>query len=245
MTEPAPTGQPASVPTPLPRWGFGDVFVTLVGSIVLGSAAAAVLLSLEKSGLDSPAAKAWFLDVGLVVPWLCLAGWPLYASVHKGNGPVRDYGLRLTWRSFGTGVACGVGALLTASWTYQIQFKITHHAFDSAVGGVANDVANGSRGALVVLALCTAFGAPVVEELAFRGLTYGSLRKMGQPVVWSVVWTTVLFALFHFEPVRIPVLLVLGAWLGVARAATGSTAASMVAHATVNIPGALMILSLS
>lgn len=244
MTEPAPTGQPADVPSVPPRWGFGDVAITLVGSIVLGSAVAAVLLSLEDSGLDSPAAKAWFLDIGLVVPWLCLAGWPLYAAARKGYGPVHDYGLRLTWRGAGIGVGCGVAALLTASWTYSIQVSVTHHSFDSAVGGVANDVASGSRGALVVLALCTAFGAPVVEELAFRGLTYGALRKMGQPVVWSVLWTTVLFALFHFEPVRIPVLLVLGAWLGVARAVTGSTAASMVAHATVNIPGALMILSL-
>ena len=93
-------------------------------------------------------------------------------------------------------------------------------------------------------ALCTAFGAPVVEELAFRGLTYGSFLGIGQPRSWSAAWTTVLFALFHFEPVRILVLLVLGAGLTTVRVVTDSTGASMVAHMSINVWGAISLLSL-
>src|SRR5437773_731573 len=82
--------------------------------------------------------------------------------------------LRLTWRSALVGAGGGLAALLGASEVADLQVRITHHAFDSAVGTVASDVASRSHAALVVLALCTAVGAPVVEELAFRGLTYGA-----------------------------------------------------------------------
>jgi hypothetical protein len=240
VSAPAPTADPPVIP----RWGFGDVFATLIGTVVVGTVTATVLLALEHGPMSAPAGKSWALVVGLVVPWTVLGGWPLYAAWRKGGGPVADYGLRLTWRGALFGVAGGAVALLCASWVADIQVKVTHHPFDSTVGDAARDVAAGSHGALVVLALCTAIGAPIVEELAFRGLTYGSFRKSGQPRSLSVLWTTVIFALFHLEPVRLPVLLVLGAFLGLVRARTGSTAASMVAHATVNVAGALQILAL-
>jgi len=234
---PAPDGRPR------PRWGFVDVAVTLGGAILLGTLTAVALLGVEGSA-STAQAKAWGLVVGLVVPWVALAGWPLYASKRKGAGPMTDFGLRLRWRAALLGVAGGVGALAVAYAVAAIQVSITGRTFDSAVGGVARDVASGSRVALVILALCTVVGAPVVEELAFRGLTYGAFRLQGQSRALSVVWTALLFAMFHFEPVRLPVLLVLGLFLGAVRARTGSTSASMVAHAVVNLPGALTILTL-
>ncbi len=84
-----------------------------------------------------------------------------------------------------------------------------------------------------------------MEELAFRGLLFGSLRKRGLPVLTSAVVTAVVFAGFHFEPTRIGVLLVLGGGITAVRAFTGSTAASMVAHMTVNLTGAISFLTLA
>jgi membrane protease YdiL (CAAX protease family) len=233
----APPGASAAL-----RWGFGDVAVALLGAIVVGNALAVVLF--EMKGHSSPAAQAWMAVAVLVGPWCLLGGWPAYAARRKGSGPVRDFGLRLGWRSAAVGVLGGVAGLLCASAVAEVQVTITGHGFDARVTSVAQHIVAASRPALVLFALATAFGAPVVEELAFRGLTFGAFRKVGQPVVWATVWTTVLFAAFHFEPVRLPVLLVLGGWLGAVRAYTGSTAASMVAHMTVNIPGAVLILGL-
>ena len=224
------------------RWGFGDVAVALLGAIVVGNALAVVLF--EMKGHASPVAQAWMAVAVLVGPWCLLGGWPAYAALRKGSGPVRDFGLRLDLRSAAVGVLGGGAGLLTASAVAAIQVAITGQGLDARVTTVAHDIVAASRPALVLFSLATAFGAPVVEELAFRGLTFGAFRKVGQPVVWATVWTTVLFALFHFEPVRLPVLLVLGGWLGAVRAYTGSTAASMVAHMTVNIPGAVLILGL-
>jgi len=239
-------GDPARVPpapsTTRPRWGFPDVAVTLLGAIVIGNALALVLVAMK--GHASPAAQAWMALGVLVGPWVLLGGWPVYAARRKGSGPVRDFGLRIDAGSAAIGVLGGLAGLATASLVAWVQVQITHTPLDARVSSVARDIVAASRPALVLFALATAFGAPIVEELAFRGLTFGAFRRAGQGVPWATLWTTGLFAVFHFEPARLPVLLVLGGWLGVVRAYTGSTAASMVAHMTVNIPGAVLILGL-
>lgn len=248
---PTPDGLPAAdrpgsdeAVEPVPRWGLGDVAVTLLMTLVLGSVVA-VLVDVVAPVGGPGAGRAWGTIALLVVPWTALAGWPLVASRDKGNGPRRDYGLTLTWAQGAIGVAggaCGLGAALLVAAAQQ---AITHSTLSSAVGDIAQSTTSASAAAVVVLAACTAFGAPVVEELAFRGLTYGALLKRGLGRGWSVLGVTVAFAVFHFEPQRILVLAVLGASLGLVRMYTGSTAASMVAHMTINIPGALAILSLA
>jgi len=224
---------------PEPRWGFGDVAITLLGTIVLGIAVVILTEPLRSKG---GTAEAWSYIVLLVVPWACLAGWPLHAARTKGNGPKLDYGLSLNRRDFGIGVLGGFVALIVADIVATITEKVVG-PFDSAVGDLALSMTKGSP-PLVVLALCTAFGAPIVEELAFRGLVFGSFRRLGTSVAVSVVSTAAVFAGFHLEAVRFPLLFTIGLVLGTVRATTNSTAASMVSHMVVNIPGALGILLL-
>ncbi|MGI9197125.1 MAG: CPBP family intramembrane glutamic endopeptidase, partial [Candidatus Nanopelagicales bacterium] len=86
------------------------------------------------------------------------------------------------------------------------------------------------------------FGAPLVEEIAFRGLGYNAIAKKGLRSGWVIVITTLAFSLFHLEPVRIPILLASGAILGILRWRTRSLGASIVAHAINNLPGAALLL---
>ena len=85
------------------------------------------------------------------------------------------------------------------------------------------------------------FGAPVVEELAFRGLLFNSLRKRGLGVAWTLVISSVAFALIHFEPTRLLVLVALGFVLGIVRWRTGSLLACMITHAMINAPAGLVL----
>jgi uncharacterized protein len=222
------------------RWGFGDVAVTLLGAVLLGNVLAVALFA--EKGHASATAQAWTAVGVLVGPWLFLGGWPLFATRVKGAGPVRDLALRISWRSAGIGVLGGALGLATASAVAQLQYLVTGQNLNARAADIAHQTVAASPAALFVFALATAVGAPVVEELAFRGLTFGSFLNRGVPVVWAVLWTTLLFAGFHFEPDRLLVLAVLGGWIGAVRAVTGSTTASMVAHMTVNLPGALLIL---
>jgi membrane protease YdiL (CAAX protease family) len=115
--------------------------------------------------------------------------------------------------------------------------------FDSAAGEAAREiVTEGNQLTVVAFALMLMVGAPIAEELAFRGLLFAGLRKRGVRPVLTVVITAVAFALFHFEPMRLGILIVIGLVLGVARARSGSLGVSIVAHAVNNAPGAVFII---
>lgn len=223
------------------RWGLGDVAITFGLTILLGLVGTVVVGFLFPS---TPDGKAWGSVVLLTLPWLGLAGWPLFATASRGNGPVADLRLRVTWRQAGVGVGGGVVAYLAAWGIAVLTEKISGQTLSSAVGNVAQETTSASRAALTVLALCAAVGAPIVEEIAFRGLFYGGLERRSIPALSAVVGTGAAFALFHFEPLRFALLLAIGLILGTVRARTGSTGASILTHMTVNLPGALALLAL-
>jgi membrane protease YdiL (CAAX protease family) len=218
-----------------PRWGLWDVFWALIGAVVIGTAVGVLLLSLN--------APLWTeVIIGTSAPWIAFAGWPLFVTHWRGNGPRIDLGLRLTWPDAGWGVLAGIASIICASAGAAIT-QLFAPDFTSAAGDAADELLNtGSRLTVTVFALMVMVGAPIVEELFFRGLLFAALRKRGVGTVLTIVITAVLFAGFHFEPVRLLVLLPTGLLLGVVRAKTGSTAASMVAHGIVNAPGAILFL---
>lgn len=223
------------------RWGLGDVAITFGLTILLGLVAAVAVAPLFPDTADG---RAWASVAMLMLPWLGLAGWPLLATATRGNGPVADLRLRVTWRQAGVGVGGGIVAYLAAWGIAVLTEKISGQTLSSAVGNVAQDTTSASRAALTVLALSAAVGAPIVEEIAFRGLFYGALERRAIPALSAVVGTGTAFALFHFEPMRFALLLAIGLVLGTVRARTGSTGASILTHMTVNLPGALALLAL-
>ena len=218
-----------------PRWGLGDVFIML-GATVLVALVASTLL--ENAG----AALGVTVIVGGLLSWVSLAGWPLLITRLRGNGARIDLGLRLTRQDFGWGLVTGVLVLVLASLLTVISTAI-FGTFDSAAGEAAREiVAERSQLTVVGFALMLMVGAPIAEELAFRGLLYAGLSKRGVRPALTVIITAIAFALFHFEPVRLGILIVIGLVLGVARARSGSLGVPIVAHAVNNAPGAIFII---
>lgn len=91
-------------------------------------------------------------------------------------------------------------------------------------------------------------GAPLVEELFFRGLTFGlfelrAWRWRGWLRSWvPVVGSALLFAIAHFEPVQFLGLFAFGIVLGVLRWRSGRLAPSIVAHASFNLVAVVALL---
>jgi len=181
------------------------------------------------------------LLAAVVLPWLGLAGWPAIATAWRGNGPRIDLGIRMTWRDAGLGGLGGLVAWVTVGLIAAVTVLLTG-SFNSAAGEVAVDfVKSGNRLTVIGFALAVAIGAPVMEEIAFRGLFFSALRKRGVGTGWTIAVTAVAFAVFHFEPIRLPILLAMGVVLGVLRWRTRGIGAPIVAHAMVNSPGAILI----
>lgn len=81
----------------------------------------------------------------------------------------------------------------------------------------------------IVLIVFTALLGPFMEELAFRGLGIDAYRRTGG-ALWAVVWTSLLFGLYHFDLNLLLPLSFLGMVFGVLRVATRSLWSPLLAH---------------
>ncbi|MGV1036742.1 MAG: CPBP family intramembrane glutamic endopeptidase [Candidatus Nanopelagicales bacterium] len=232
----AGTGMPVKAAT----WGLGDVGIVFAGWLTLSLAAGIALVAVPKDATSAVTGLATVLAV--MLPWLALAGWPLLVTKMRGNGPRIDLGLRWSWRDVGWGVLYGIAAFITAILLGMVTNLIFGN-FDSAAGELGKDLSQNAI-ILILFSLTVSFGAPIVEEIFFRGLTFGALAKRGLAPWLTVLLSALVFGLFHLEPVRILVLTGIGLVLGLARWHTGSTTTAIVAHMINNLPGAIGLLLL-
>lgn len=75
--------------------------------------------------------------------------------------------------------------------------------------------------------------APVCEEIVFRGILYTGFRKKGTPMQ-AILWTAVLFGLFHMNLNQMVYAAVLGIAFGLLREATGNIWAGIIGHISIN-----------
>lgn len=184
-----------------------------------------------------------------ITPTVVAAAAVLVLSSTRGNGPVVDLGLpRSAAELYGyvrTGLGWGLLALgggLAVGWLILAGSDAT--PTEALTGAPVLPL-----GWRVAFAAWIVLGAPLGEELLFRGLLWGALEKRrGRvPLWWSwlgnrwvvLVVTAVLFAVWHREWWRLPVLVVGGLMLGVARMRSGSVVASATAHSVNNTLPAL------
>jgi membrane protease YdiL (CAAX protease family) len=91
----------------------------------------------------------------------------------------------------------------------------------------------------VLLALVVVVGAPIVEELVYRGLIQRSLATV-VPKWPALLLAAIWFAAIHLAPVETPGLFVAGLLFGGCVTLTGRLGPAMVAHAAFNAAGLLM-----
>ena len=114
---------------------------------------------------------------------------------------------------------------------------------DDRLEETARDLVDRADGAtVVVLVLVVVIGAPIVEELVYRGLLQGSFvtRISEVPALLAgAAW----FAIIHFRPVEYPGLFVAGLVFGMCALTTGRLGMSIVTHAAFNATGLLTVMS--
>lgn len=161
--------------------------------------------------------------------WAGLLWATVHAARRKGSGRLADdFGLRIGRRDIGI----GVGAALLSQL---VVIPLLYLPFDVDDLGRENDrlVDNTHGIGLVVLYLLLAVGAPLVEELFFRGFLQRALVRRLGPVV-GIGITAVLFGLTHFDLTALLGLTAFGVVLGVLAHRRGSLGAPIVAHVVFN-----------
>jgi uncharacterized protein len=217
-------------------WGLGDVAVGFVLAVVASNLAGAVLI--VATGANTNDVPLWIQVVAELPLWAAFIGVPVWATRLKGQGPVVDLGLRIRWYDVPVGIVVGaLGQQLLVGLVYWPIFKIFGREDVSQVAQNLTNQAHGLGGEILLLGLVSV-GAPIAEEIFFRGLTQRSLLKQRKLLRWNpwvaIVATAAFFAAAHFEPVQFPALFAFGLVLGVLAWRSGRLGPSIWAHLTFN-----------
>jgi membrane protease YdiL (CAAX protease family) len=234
-------GPPPGPRPPAKQWGLGDVLLAAVAGLFLSSVAGSLWVSV--TGQSQTAVGT---DVAsLLGEWVGVVAVLIFASRAKGSGSLAvDYGLAIDLRAdVMPGAVAGVGSqiVLSALVTplvqhFQHHLRLSEHAID--VGKQASSSPTVTKVAVVLVFVV---GAPIVEELFFRGAIQRALiRRIG--TVAGVAVTSVVFALLHLSGnvsvgsaiTLVAELTAFGVVLSLLALRTGRLGAGIVAHAVFN-----------
>jgi uncharacterized protein len=179
----------------------------------------------------------WYLLISELPLWAGFLGAAIYASRINGTRSFEeDYGLAWpTRRDVVGGVAAGALGRVWPIILVLLTVWATHENLSASSPRILGETPVGMAGWTAVV-LVTVVGAPLVEEIFFRGLVQGAFtRRVG--AVPAIFITAIIFSLSHVtgEGVAAPLTLFpMALLLSYLRVRTGRLATGMVAHATFN-----------
>ena len=220
-----------------------------IGVAALGCALAAALavgIAAWLSAAGDPGGRPAALALSELGLWSGLVGACVFVSRRRGTGSlIRDYAFRFRWIDLAFGLAGSlVGRLMAGVAMAPIPFpaRSLRDADRKVLGAHTHGVM-----AWTVLVLITCVGAPLIEELFFRGLVQTRLVGRLGPVP-GVVLASLLFGAAHLLAWAGPeslayawAIAVAGLVLGTLRYFTGRLGPGIVAHAMFNAQALLLV----
>ena len=185
----------------------------------------------------------WLRAVAQLPLWLGLVAVTVVVSRIWGTGRLRrDYGLRIAGSDL---IGLAIGALLQLVFVnvlYRL-IRVFVHIDKDSLDAPARELTRTATGrfGVVLLVLIVAVGAPIVEELFFRGLLLRSIQARYSNWLALVV-SSLLFALVHFQAVQFPALVMVGLVLGYCAQRTGRLGLSIFVHMGFNATAVIDLL---
>jgi membrane protease YdiL (CAAX protease family) len=195
----------------------------------------------ETGGSDTPIGV--LAVVSCAVWFAYISGMWIVSDRHGTADPVDDFGIRVLPIDL---LGLGIGVL-----SQLVVIRVVYLPLEAIWPGTFADdelqrnaeglVGRASGMTTVVLFVIVVLGAPIVEELFYRGLLQRSLLARFNDV-FVVVGVAALFAVIHLRPIEYPGLFVFGLILGLAAMLTERLGMSIMAHIGFNLTGLLLVL---
>ena len=178
----------------------------------------------------------------LVGLWAGLVAAAVWWSRTHGTGRLgSDLGLRVgSWWDIPGGIALGLVCQFGLIPLLYLPFEQLDRNLAHQLSEPAQRQTGGADTYLTatVVLLFIAIGAPLVEELFFRGLLLRSLAAWSRPAV-AIVASGILFGLAHFEALQFAGLAVFGMVLAAVAWRLGRLAPTIAAHLSFNAAAVL------
>jgi CAAX protease family protein len=192
-------------------------------------------------------ANTGLLVVAVLTQWLVILGPILISLQVRGGriGAVFGFDRLAVGKAIGWGIALLISALpiIFASSALVSAWLKTNSQNDPQEIIQIFESAN-SPAQRVPIILLAVVGAPLAEELVFRGYLYGVLKKYFGALA-SMVFTAILFALVHAHIPSLLPLFLLACVFTIAYESSGSLLVPMTMHATFNAVNLLGVLFFS
>jgi uncharacterized protein len=193
-------------------------------------------------GTRSTELPLWLIAVQQIPLWTGLLAGAVVISRRWGTGRLRDdYGLHFRLVDL-WGVVIGVVVQLVF---LPILYKALSLVIDvSSLDKPAKQLTDQAKGSLgvVLLVAVIVIGAPIVEEIFFRGLVLRSIAARYSDVI-ALVGSALMFALVHFQALQFAGLALFGLVLAYCAQRTGRLGMGMAAHMAFNATTVVLLLA--
>jgi membrane protease YdiL (CAAX protease family) len=208
------------------------VFTNIAALIVVSAAG--------YSGSPSEEMPLWLIGLTELPLWAGYLAVAIIVSNVRGTGHWRrDYGLEFRavdlW-----GVPVGALTQLVFVWLLYrlLALFINVHDVDKSARQLTD---RASGWGVVILVLIVGVGAPLFEELFFRGLIMRALQSYFHNTL-ALVGSAVVFAAIHFQLLQFPALMLFGLVAGYCAQRTGRLGMSICAHIGFNMTAVVVFL---
>jgi membrane protease YdiL (CAAX protease family) len=216
-----------------PRFSIGIALAGWFAALLFSNiGAVAILAATDHTGTDFNDLPLWLIAVLQVPLWVGLVGVVVIVSRRFGTGSLaKDYGFRFRSGDL-SGLPIGVVVQLVF---VPLLYRLLSIVVDtSAVSEPAERLTDRAEGVgVALLVVLVVVGAPIIEELFFRGLLLRSIQARWTDSL-ALFGSSILFGLAHFELLQLPALVMFGLVAGYCAQRTGRLGMSIWAHAGFN-----------
>jgi len=225
--------------------GLREGLAIWLGMYLCANVALMVALALTGRGdVDQTQIPIWATAVAATAMWsVFLFAVPRYLPYEDSAGK-RSFGCRISLRDVAIGIplgfACQFILMNMVNWPLMQLFPDSFSSED--ISQRATDLTNTAPGAwVIVLILVVAVGAPIVEEIVYRGAVQTHLQRTAGTAT-ALIGTAVLFAAIHMSPIEFPGLFAFALVLGFTRMRSDTLGLPIVTHMSFNAAGLVLVL---
>lgn len=240
------TQAPWPPPSVEPKQKRSSLSILLLWVVCYLTAVALSVAVMSLSGTSGNAANdsssTWVLALsalGLWLPFMFMLRW----VARRAETDFREYfGLRFAttdWLGVPLGIFCQIVLMNVVNWPLNKWWPNTFNP--QRIETRAQDMVDAAHGAwFIVLFVVVVVGAPLVEELVYRGFIQGGLQtRIGSTL--ALIITAAWFTVVHLEPIEFPGLFAFALVLGLCYRRTQRVGLSMVTHLAFNATGLLLV----